>query len=116
MEESLLVKGNGGEKREEEGSRWVLVCEEVKRLGCLAAPMVSVVLSQYLVQVVSVMMVGHLGELALSSTAIAISLSGVSGFSLLVSLFFSLFDASCIFLSLFHSCIYVGGWIHCRPH
>ncbi|RVX12590.1 Protein detoxification 14 [Vitis vinifera] len=60
MEESLLVKGNGGEKREEEGSRWVLVCEEVKRLGCLAAPMVSVVLSQYLVQVVSVMMVGHL--------------------------------------------------------
>lgn len=86
MEESLLVKGNGGEKREEEGSRWVLVCEEVKRLGCLAAPMVSVVLSQYLVQVVSVMMVGHLGELALSSTAIAISLSGVSGFSLLLGM------------------------------
>lgn len=86
MEENLLVKGNGGEKREEEGLRWVLVCEEVKRLGCLAAPMVAVVLSQYLVQVVSVMMVGHLGELALSSTAIAISLSGVSGFSLLLGM------------------------------
>ncbi|KAJ9708320.1 hypothetical protein PVL29_000391 [Vitis rotundifolia] len=86
MEESLLVKGKGGEKREEEGLRWVLVCEEVKRLGCLAAPMVAVVLSQYLVQVVSVMMVGHLGELALSSTAIAISLSGVSGFSFLLGM------------------------------
>ncbi|XP_034700930.1 protein DETOXIFICATION 12-like [Vitis riparia] len=86
MEESLLVTGKGGEKREEEGLRWVLVCEEVKRLGCLAAPMVAVVLSQYLVQVVSVMMVGHLGELALSSTAIAISLSGVSGFSFLLGM------------------------------
>lgn len=86
MEESLLVKGKGGEKREEEGLRWVLVCEEVKRLSCLAAPMVAVGLSQYLVQVVSVIMVGHLGELALSSTAIAISLSGVSGFSLLLGM------------------------------
>lgn len=88
MEDSLLVNGKGGEKRE--GLRWVSVCEEVKRLGCLAAPMVAVILSQYLVQVVSLMMVGHLGELALSSTAIAISLSGVSGFSLLVRLFFSI--------------------------
>lgn len=86
MEESLLVKGKGGEKREEEGLRWVLVCEEVKRLSCLAAPMVAVGLSQYLVQVVSVIMVGHLGELALSSTAIAISLSGVSGFSFLLGM------------------------------
>ena len=32
------------------------------------------------------MMVGHLGELALSSTAIATSLSAATGFSLLVSL------------------------------
>ncbi|XP_034697401.1 protein DETOXIFICATION 12-like [Vitis riparia] len=85
MEESLLVKGKGGEKRGE-GLRWVLVGEEVKRLGCLAAPMVAVILSQYLLQVISLMMVGHLGELALSSTAIAISLSGVTGFSFLLGM------------------------------
>jgi MATE family multidrug resistance protein len=30
------------------------------------------------------MMVGHLGELALSSAAMALSLSGVTGFSLMV--------------------------------
>lgn len=58
---------------------------EIKRLGYLAGPMVAVVLSQYSLQVISMMMVGHLGELALSSTAIAVSLAGVTGFSLLVS-------------------------------
>ena len=50
--------------------------------------MVAVILSQYLLQIVSMMMVGHLGELALSSTAIAISLAGVTGFSLFVSLIY----------------------------
>ncbi|MBA0556708.1 hypothetical protein Golob_026787 [Gossypium lobatum] len=49
--------------------------------------MVAVTLSQYLLQVISTMMVGHLGELALSSSAIAISLAGVTGFSFLVSQF-----------------------------
>ncbi|RVW17019.1 Protein detoxification 12 [Vitis vinifera] len=48
--------------------------------------MVAVILSQYLLQVISLMMVGHLGELALSSTAIAISLSGVTGFSFLLGM------------------------------
>lgn len=59
---------------------------EVKRLSQIAGPMVAVILSQYLVQVVSVMMVGHLGELSLSSTSIAMSLAGVTGFSFIVSL------------------------------
>ncbi|MBA0828796.1 hypothetical protein Goarm_013431, partial [Gossypium armourianum] len=45
--------------------------------------MVAVTLSQYLLQVISTMMVGHLGELALSSSAITISLAGVTGFSFL---------------------------------
>ncbi|KAI3817236.1 hypothetical protein L1987_11025 [Smallanthus sonchifolius] len=52
----------------------------------IAGPMVAVTLSQYLLQVTSIMMVGHLGELALSRTSIANSLSGVTGFSLIVSL------------------------------
>ncbi|KAJ0445276.1 hypothetical protein HanIR_Chr16g0841101 [Helianthus annuus] len=62
---------------------WSVFGEEAKKFGYIAGPMVAVTLSQYLLQVVSVMMVGHIGELALSSTAIAISISSVTGFSLL---------------------------------
>ncbi|GKV42961.1 hypothetical protein SLEP1_g50309 [Rubroshorea leprosula] len=57
--------------------------EEVKRIGFLAGPMVAVNFSQYFLQVISVMMVGHLGELWLSSSAIAVSFCAVTGFSLL---------------------------------
>lgn len=59
--------------------------EEAGRLGRLAAPMVAVTLAQYSVTVVSTMVVGHLGELALSGAAISSSLCSVTGFSLLVS-------------------------------
>lgn len=95
MEESLLLpKYREDEQQRNKSSSdssastlmtWGSFFEEVKRLGCIAGPMVAVILSQYLLQVISMMMVGHLGELALSSTAIAISLSGVTGFSLFVS-------------------------------
>ncbi|KAK6921665.1 Multi antimicrobial extrusion protein [Dillenia turbinata] len=83
MEEGLLVKERE-EKRENCG--WGLLIQEVKHVGCLAGPMVAVVLLQYSLQVLSVMMVGHLGELYLSSTAIAISLAGVTGFSLILGM------------------------------
>ncbi|XP_031401639.1 protein DETOXIFICATION 12-like [Punica granatum] len=53
--------------------------EEVKRVGYLAGPIVAVSFSQYALQVVALMMVGHLGELALSSTAIAVTLFGSTG-------------------------------------
>ncbi|GMP83545.1 hypothetical protein CsSME_00037420 [Camellia sinensis var. sinensis] len=84
MEEGLLLL----KEEREERRRWVWgeVGEEVKRLGWIAAPMVVVTLSQYLLQVVSTMMVGHVGELSLSSSAIAVSLAGVSGFSLLLGM------------------------------
>jgi len=59
----------------------------MKRVGYLAGPMITVTLSQYFLQIISMVMVGHLGKLALSSTAIAISLCAVSGFSLIVSVF-----------------------------
>ncbi|XP_075636246.1 protein DETOXIFICATION 12-like isoform X2 [Castanea sativa] len=87
MEESLLAKGIKEEKRKPEtpSLTWVTFTGELKRLGFLAGPMVVVSLSQYLLQVISLMMVGHLDELALSSTALAISLSAVTGFSLLYS-------------------------------
>ncbi|KAI3467030.1 hypothetical protein Pfo_023693 [Paulownia fortunei] len=82
MEEGLLLKERLSERR----VRWREIGEEMKRLGYLAGPMVAVTLSHYLLQVISLMMVGHLGELSLSSTAIAISLAGVTGFSLLLGM------------------------------
>ncbi|RXH70231.1 hypothetical protein DVH24_007487 [Malus domestica] len=61
---------------------WGSFFEEVKRLGCIAGPMVAVVLSHFMLRFISVTMVGHLGELALSSSSIAFSLAGITGFSL----------------------------------
>ncbi|KAG0464067.1 hypothetical protein HPP92_020136 [Vanilla planifolia] len=82
MEEGLL------ERKEESAARGYRdeLMGEARRLGYLAGPMVGVTLTQYLVQVTSSMMVGHLGELALSSSAIATSLCGVTGFSLLLGM------------------------------
>ncbi|CAK8542664.1 unnamed protein product [Lathyrus sativus] len=57
--------------------------EELKKMSSIAGPMVATTVLQYLLQVVSVMMVGHLNQLSLSSVAIATSLTNVSGFSIL---------------------------------
>lgn len=72
----------------EEIRKWKITqkdfCQEMKKVGYIAAPMVAVAVFQYLLQVAAVMMVGHLGQLSLSSVAIATSLTNVTGFSLLV--------------------------------
>ncbi|KAF9673954.1 hypothetical protein SADUNF_Sadunf10G0077400 [Salix dunnii] len=90
MEESLLpreVDGKGqGVLRPTQTPTWGVFTQEVKRLGYIAGPMVAVILTQYFLQVISMMMVGHLGELALSSTAMALSLAGVTGFSLMMGM------------------------------
>ncbi|XP_056165821.1 protein DETOXIFICATION 12-like [Syzygium oleosum] len=87
MEERLLVKREeAAEESKSDGITWGGVGEEVKRVGRIAAPMVVVASSQYLLQIISVVMVGHLGELSLSSTAMAVSLASVSGFSLLLGM------------------------------
>lgn len=89
MEKGLLEKAYGeGEGRS--GITWSVYAQEVKGVGYLALPMIAVNLSSYFLQIISIMMVGHLGKLALSSTAIAISLCAVSGFSVIVSLLFPL--------------------------
>lgn len=64
---------------------WNALSQELKKTSRIVAPMVAVTVFQYLLQVVSMVMVGHLGQLALSSVAIATSLTNVTGFSLLVS-------------------------------
>lgn len=60
------------------------ILEEVKKQLWLAGPLVSVSLLQFCLQLISVMFVGHLGELALSGASMATSFAGVTGFSLLV--------------------------------
>ncbi|KAF7819963.1 protein DETOXIFICATION 9-like [Senna tora] len=52
----------------------------------MAAPMVAVTVSQYLLQVVSMMMVGHIGKLSFSAVAIATSFAEVTGFSVLLGM------------------------------
>ncbi|KAK4426600.1 protein DETOXIFICATION 14 [Sesamum alatum] len=64
-------------------AKWPDLLQELKKVSYIAAPMVTVSVLQYLLQVVSVMMVGHLGQLTLSGVAIATSLTNVTGFSLL---------------------------------
>ncbi|KAF3685342.1 putative RING-H2 finger protein ATL71-like [Capsicum annuum] len=60
--------------------------EEVKKILSLAGPLMSVNLLLYCLQVISVMFVGHLGELALSGASMATSFATVTGFSLLMGM------------------------------
>ncbi|WRX21556.1 Multi antimicrobial extrusion protein - like 10 [Theobroma cacao] len=77
MEEALL----GGREEEKWRATWRAFWEELKMVSYIAVPMVAVMVSQYLSQVILLMMVGHLGELALSGIAIASSVTNVTGFS-----------------------------------
>ncbi|KAI9113979.1 hypothetical protein K1719_015230 [Acacia pycnantha] len=61
------------------------VFEEVGKQLWLAGPLMSVNLLNCCLQVISVMFVGHQGELALSGASMATSFASVTGFSLLVS-------------------------------
>ncbi|KAL2522202.1 MATE efflux family protein [Forsythia ovata] len=82
MEKQSIEDGEGGKWN----TKWGVFVQELKKVSHIAAPMVTVTILQYMLQVVSVMMVGHLGQLALSSVAIATSLTNVTGFSLLSGL------------------------------
>ena len=93
IEESLLSKqidskteNDDEEERKNREISWDIYTKELKRICYLSGPMVAVTSSQDLLQVVSIMIVGHLGELYLSSAALAISFAGVTGFSFLVRL------------------------------
>lgn len=61
---------------------------EVKKQLWLAGPLICVSLLQFCLQLISVMFVGHLGELALSGASMATSFASVTGFSLLVIIIF----------------------------
>ncbi|XAR68382.1 hypothetical protein NMG60_11003483 [Bertholletia excelsa] len=83
-ENSLLVDLRGRES--EKGNRRKEIVEEVKRQLWLAGPLIGVSFLQFCLQLVSLMFVGHIGELALSGASMATSFASVSGFSLLVGM------------------------------
>nr|ACN30994.1 unknown [Zea mays] len=89
MDEPLL--GNG---LKTSGKRESLVVAEVRKQMYLAGPLIAAWILQNIVQMISIMFVGHLGELALSSASIATSFAGVTGFSLLSGMASSL-DTLC---------------------
>ncbi|KAI8528641.1 hypothetical protein RHMOL_Rhmol12G0163400 [Rhododendron molle] len=63
-----------------------VVVEEVKKQLWLAGPLICVSLLQFCLQLISVMFVGHLGELALSGASMATSFASVTGFSMLLGM------------------------------
>uniref|UniRef100_A0A0E0M6Q5 Protein DETOXIFICATION n=1 Tax=Oryza punctata TaxID=4537 RepID=A0A0E0M6Q5_ORYPU len=73
-----------GRGRHEEGRR--LASAEAKRLLRLAGPIVASCILQCVVNMVSVMFVGHLGELPLAGASLATSLANVTGYSLLTGM------------------------------
>ncbi|KAL6646799.1 hypothetical protein ACP70R_015493 [Stipagrostis hirtigluma subsp. patula] len=91
MEEALFA-ATGTEKHG--GGEGGLAVREVKKQLYLAGPLVVGFLLQNAVQMISVMFVGHLGELALASASMATSFAGVTGFSLLAGMACSL-DTLC---------------------
>ncbi|EOY21171.1 hypothetical protein QUC31_007216 [Theobroma cacao] len=69
-----------------ENNRRKKIFEESKKQLWLAGPLVAVTLLQYSIQMISLMFVGHLGELALSGASMATSFAAVTGFSLLLGM------------------------------
>nr|GMC67851.1 protein DETOXIFICATION 14-like [Ipomoea batatas] len=85
MAESPLLREVEGEREIGISSRWDALTEELKKVSCIALPMVFVAISQQLVPTVAMGMLGHLGELYLSAAAIATSLTNVTGQDPLIS-------------------------------
>ncbi|KAL6292680.1 hypothetical protein ACE6H2_000822 [Prunus campanulata] len=70
------------------------IIEEVKKQLSLAGPLVSSNFLLFGMQVISVMYVGHLGELALAGASMATSFATVTGLSLIIGMSFAL-DTFC---------------------
>ncbi|XWS48268.1 hypothetical protein CRYUN_Cryun13aG0060500 [Craigia yunnanensis] len=73
-------------ERSNENYRRKKIFDEVKKQLWLAGPLIVVSLLQYCLQMISLMFVGHLGDLALSGSSMATSFATVTGFSLLLGM------------------------------
>ncbi|KAJ8553936.1 hypothetical protein K7X08_024614 [Anisodus acutangulus] len=60
--------------------------EELKKQLELAGPLVLASFLQYFLQMISIMFIGHLGEIPLSSATLATSFAGVTGFSFMLGM------------------------------
>ncbi|WRX19449.1 Multi antimicrobial extrusion protein - like 10 [Theobroma cacao] len=78
--------GFNGENSREKGVGREEIIEEVKKQLRLAGPLICESLLLYCLQLISVMFVGHLGALALSSASLATSFASVLGFNLLIGM------------------------------
>nr|XP_048330091.1 protein DETOXIFICATION 16-like isoform X1 [Ziziphus jujuba var. spinosa] len=77
--EAPLLSTNEDSKKSE-------VITELKEQMWLAGPLVVVSFLQYSLQMISVMFIGHLGELTLSGSSMATSFAGVTGFSIMLGM------------------------------
>ncbi|KAE9613864.1 hypothetical protein Lalb_Chr05g0221921 [Lupinus albus] len=64
------------------------IVEEVKKQLWLARPLIFVILLSFCLQVISVMFVGHLGELPLAGASMATSFCTVTGVSIMLTSIF----------------------------
>ncbi|KAI9120162.1 hypothetical protein K1719_008810 [Acacia pycnantha] len=88
MDNKNLLEKNIEVENQDDGLRltWRVLFKEVKEVCCVAVPMVAVNCSTFFLQTIALIMVGHLGKLAQSSTGVAISLCAVTGFSVIFGL------------------------------
>ncbi|KAE8804571.1 MATE efflux family protein 9 [Hordeum vulgare] len=77
-------KDSAAAEDDDGAARQGLAAAEVNRLVRLGGPIVASCILQNVVNMVSVMVVGHLGELPLAGASLATSLANVTGYSLLV--------------------------------
>nr|CAD1838202.1 unnamed protein product [Ananas comosus var. bracteatus] len=92
LEAPLLTSSNN--KRE----GLEVIQSELKKQLWLAGPLIAGNLLQNIIRVISLMFVGHFGELDLSGASMATSFATVTGFSLLVILFSCIKIKACLAL------------------
>ncbi|CAL5186627.1 unnamed protein product [Lathyrus oleraceus] len=83
LDTPLIVEETKQNSKEEDRRELI---EEVKKQLWLSGPLVSVSLLNFGIDLISVMFVGHLGELTLSGASMATSFATVTGFSLLAGM------------------------------
>ncbi|XP_044957999.1 protein DETOXIFICATION 16-like [Hordeum vulgare subsp. vulgare] len=79
-------KDSAAAEDDDGAARQGLAAAEVNRLVRLGGPIVASCILQNVVNMVSVMVVGHLGELPLAGASLATSLANVTGYSLLAGM------------------------------
>ncbi|XP_059287205.1 protein DETOXIFICATION 16-like [Lycium ferocissimum] len=84
--ECSLIAETVKEEAKKRGRRSDEILAEVKKLLILAGPLMSINFLLYCLQVISIMFVGHLGELSLSGASMATSFASVTGLSLLMGM------------------------------